>query len=91
MLKLVLKSDDPLPNLRKMFYMAYIFQDEIYDFYGKTTREDDGQTLRLHLFADNYFPYRKLGKPMIHKKRPFTFQGVPGENLVEVPVGPIHA
>lgn len=91
LLKLPLKMEDPLPNLRNIFYMAYIFQDEIYDFYGKTTREDDAQTLRLHLFADTYFPYRKLWKPMIHKKRPFTFQGVAGENLVEVPVWPIHA
>lgn len=91
LLKLILKTQDPIPNLRHIFYMAYMFQNEIYDFYGKTTRDDENHILRLHLFPKDYFPYRKLGKPMVTEKKPYAFLGVPGENLVEVPVGPIHA
>ncbi|MDD3302095.1 MAG: hypothetical protein PHN31_00940 [Candidatus Gracilibacteria bacterium] len=81
----------PLPDLSQIFYSANLYQNEIYDYYGRTTKDFDNHILRLHTHLKDFFPLRKLGKPMIKSKKEFIFTTVNGEGLVEVPVGPIHA
>lgn len=80
-----------LPDLSKLFYAAHLYQNEIYDFYGRTTENFANHTLRLHTHPKSFFPLRKLGKSMIKERQDFIFTTINGEWLVEVPVWPIHA
>ncbi|NDK08879.1 hypothetical protein EOM39_06590, partial [Candidatus Gracilibacteria bacterium] len=84
-------NETPLPDLSMIFYSAHLFQNEIYDYFGRTTEGFENHTLRLHTHPKNFFPLRKMGKPMIKEKKEFIFTEINGEGLVEVPVGPIHA
>jgi len=84
-------NDIPLPDLSQIFYSANLYQNEIYDYYGRTTKDFDNHILRLHTHPKDFFPLRKLGKPMIKSKKEFIFTTVNWEWLVEVPVWPIHA
>jgi len=80
-----------LPDLSKLFYAAHLYQNEIYDFYGRITENFANHTLRLHTHPKDFFPLRKMGKSMIKERQDFIFTVVNGEGLVEVPVWPIHA
>jgi len=80
-----------LPDLTKLFYAAHLYQNEIYDFYGRTTENFANHTLRLHTHPKDFFPLRKLGKSMVKERQDFIFTVVNGEGLVEVSVWPIHA
>lgn len=84
-------NDTELPNLSDIFYCAHLYQNEIYDFYGRVTQDFENSILRLHTHAKDFFPLRKLGKPMIEEKTDYIFTEVNWEWLVEVPVWPIHA
>ncbi len=84
-------NDTELPKLSDLFYCAYLYQNEIYDYYGRTTKNFDNSILRLHTHKKDFFPLRKLGKPMIDEKVDYIFTEINGEGLVEVPVWPIHA
>lgn len=81
----------PLPDLSQIFYIAHLYQNEIYDYFGRTTQNFENHILRLHTHPKNFFPLRKLGKPMIKEKKEFVFTTINWEWLVEVPVWPIHA
>lgn len=85
------KNDVELPNLSDIFYSAHLYQNEIYDYYGRITANFDNHILRLHTHELDFFPLRKLWKPMIKEKKAFIFTEVNWEWLVEVPVWPIHA
>ncbi len=85
------QSWEKLLNFWDIFYWAYVFQNEIYDFYGKETLWFQHHTSRLHFFADNFFPYRLIGKPDIQIKNKFVFPNIEWEWLICVPVGPVHA
>lgn len=84
-------NQKPLPNIWDIYYDAFMYQNEIYDFYGKPTKETENHILRLHTYPDNYFSKRKLGKAMIANKKSYIFTKMEGEWLTEVQVGPIHA
>jgi hypothetical protein len=53
-----------------------LYQNEIYDFYGRTTEDFDNYILRLHTHPKDFFPKRKLGKPMINEKVDYIFTEV---------------
>jgi hypothetical protein len=72
-------NQEALPKISDIYYEAFMYQNEIYDFYGKPTKDTENYTLRLHLSPDNYFPKRKLGKPMIAHKTPYQFTKMEGE------------
>lgn len=80
-----------LPNLSDIFYAADLYQNEIYDYFGRTTENFENHILRLHTHPKDFFPLRKLGKSMVKQKTDYIFTVVNGEWLVEVPVWPIHA
>jgi len=80
-----------LPDLTKLFYAAHLYQNEIYDYFGRTTENFANHTLRLHTHPKDFFPLRKLGKSMVKERQDFIFTTINGEGLVEVPVWPIHA
>lgn len=84
-------NQTPLPDLSNIFYAADLYQNEIYDYYGRITKDFDNHILRLHTHPKDFFPLRKLWKPMVKKKKDFIFTTVTWEWLVEVPVWPIHA
>lgn len=84
-------NETPLPDLSMIFYSAHLFQNEIYDYFGRTTEGFENHTLRLHTHPKNFFPLRKMWKPMIKEKKEFIFTEINWEGLVEVPVWPIHA
>ena len=92
---LVVFSESPnsegLIHVSKIFPAADLFEKEIYDNFGRDTVGEENYTLRLHSYPDDFFPSRILGKPMIAHKREFRFTKLPNEDVVEVPVGPIHA
>jgi len=52
-------NQEALPKISDIYYDAFMYQNEIYDFYGKPTKDTDNYTLRLHLYPDTYFPKRK--------------------------------
>jgi formate hydrogenlyase subunit 5 len=87
----VQSNQQALPKISNIYYDAFMYQNEIYDFYGKPTKDSQNYTLRLHLHPDNYFPKRKKWSAMIQKKNPYVFTKVEWEALTEVQVGPIHA
>jgi Ni,Fe-hydrogenase III component G len=68
-----------LPDLSKLFYAAHLYQNEIYDFYGRTTENFANHTLRLHTHPKSFFPLRKLGKSMIKERQDFIFTTINGE------------
>lgn len=84
-------NQTPLPDLSMIFYSANLFQNEIYDYFGRTTEGFENHILRLHTHPKNFFPLRKIWKPMIKEKKDFIFTTINWEWLVEVPVWPIHA
>lgn len=84
-------NQEELPHFWKIFYACHIFENEIYDFYWKSTNWTDNFSLRLHLFESNYFPLRKKWKALVDNKNPFKFMKVSWEWIVTVPVWPIHA
>lgn len=84
-------NQTPLPDLSMIFYIAHLYQNEIYDYFGRTTANFENHILRLHTHPKNFFPLRKIGKPMIKEKNEFIFTTINWEGLVEVPVWPIHA
>ena len=72
-------NQEALPKISDIYYEAFMYQNEIYDFYGKPTKDTENYILRLHLSPDNYFPKRKLGKAMIEHKTPYIFTKMEGE------------
>ena len=52
-------NQEALPKISSIYYDAFMYQNEIYDFYGKPTKDTENYTLRLHLSPSNYFPKRK--------------------------------
>ena len=72
-------NQEALPNISDIYYDAFMYQNEIYDFYGKPTKDTENYILRLHLSPDNYFPKRKLGKAMVAHKTPYQFTKMEGE------------
>lgn len=91
LLKSVQSNQEKIPSLYKLFYASHLFENEIYDFYWKPTEWIQNYILRLHLFDKNYFPKRKLWKPIIKDKIDYIFTDVKWEWLTAVPVWPIHA
>jgi len=71
-------NQEALPKISAIYYDAFMYQNEIYDFYGKSTKDTENYTLRLHTYADNYFPKRKVGKAMVAHKTPYIFTKVEG-------------
>jgi len=53
-------NHEALPKISDIYYDAFMYQNEIYDFYGKPTKDTENYILRLHTYPDNYFPKRKL-------------------------------
>lgn len=84
-------NQEALSKISDIYYDAFMYQNEIYDFYGKPTKNIENYILRLHLYPDNYFPKRKKWKAMITKKNPYVFTKIEGDSLTEVQVWPIHA
>ncbi len=84
-------NQQELPKISNIYYSAHLFENEIYDFYGKTTEWAKNHILRLHNFPKNYFPKRKLWKTMIKEKQDYIFTETKFEWEVKVQVGPIHA
>ena len=82
---------EPLIHVSKIFPAADLFEKEIYDYFGRDTFGEENYTLRLHSYPADFFPWRVIGRPMISEKKPFRFKKLPNKDVVEVPVGPIHA
>ncbi len=91
LLKTKNKTNDILPKISDIYYAAYNFENEIYDYYGKKISWDKSHILRLHLDKKDYFPKRKLAKPTIKEKKEFVFTETKWEWNVKVQVWPIHA
>ena len=92
LLTCVHKNTDKLPKLSNIYYSAFIFENEIYDFYWKTIwDENDHSILRLHNYPKNYFPKRKLWKTSIKEKNEYIFTKLDFEWVTKVQVWPIHA
>ncbi len=85
------KNTEKLLKISDIYYWAYNFENEIYDFYWREIEGDKTHILRLHLDKKNYFPKRILGKSNINKKREFIFTETKWEWNVKVQVWPIHA
>jgi NADH:ubiquinone oxidoreductase subunit C len=66
-------NQQELVKISDIYYAANIFENEIYDFYGKKIANSKNHILRLHMNPKNYFPKRKMGKPMFSRKKEFTF------------------
>jgi len=79
MYSFVHSNQEALPTISDIYYDAFMYQNEIYDFYGKPTHHTENHILRLHMYPDNYFPKRKLGKPMVVHKMPYQFTKIEGE------------
>ena len=84
-------NQEPLVHVSKIFPAADLFEKEVYDNFGRDTLGEENYTLRLHSYPRDFFPGRVLGRPMITEKKPFRFKKLPNKDVVEVPVGPIHA
>ncbi len=84
-------NQQELPKISDIYYAAHLFENEIYDFYGKTTAWTQNHILRLHNFSKDYFPKRKLWEAMIKEKQEYIFTETKFEWEVKVQVGPIHA
>ena len=84
-------NQEELPKISDIYYSAHLFENEIYDFYGKPTIWAKNHILRLHNFPKNYFPKRKLWKAIVEEKQEYIFTETKFEWEVKVQVGPIHA
>jgi len=84
-------NQEALPPISNIYYWAYVFENEIYDFYGKTTDWKKNYITRLHNYPKDYFPKRKLWRPMINEKQEYLFTEIKSEWAVKVQVWPIHA
>ncbi len=84
-------NQEELPKISDIFYAAELFENEIYDFYWKTTSWTNNHILRLHNYPKNYFPKRVLGKAMIEEKQEYVFTKIDFEWVTKVQVWPIHA
>ncbi len=84
-------NKDKLPKISDIYYAANIFENEIYDYFGKPTINSKNHILRLHNHPKNYFPKRKIGKPIIKNKDEYIFTNVKSKWSVKVQVWPIHA
>jgi len=84
-------SDIELPKVSDVYYAAHLFENEIYDFYGKTTYWSNNHILRLHNYPKDYFPKRKLSKAIIKEKKEYIFTETKFEWEVKVQVWPVHA
>jgi len=84
-------SDIELPKISDFYYAAHLFENEIYDFYGKPTSWSNNHILRLHNYSKDYFPKRKLSKSIIKEKKEYIFTETKFEWEVKVQVWPIHA
>ena len=91
LLKFIHKTSLKLPKISDIYYAAYNFENEIYDFYWKEIEWDKAHILRLHSDKKNYFPKRKLWLATIKEKKDFIFTNIKWEWNVKVQVGPIHA
>ncbi len=91
LLTCVHSNQEELPKISDIYYAAYLFENEIYDFYGKTTTWSKNHILRLHNFSKDYFPKRKLWKAIVKEKQEYIFTETKFEWEVKVQVGPIHA
>ena len=91
LLKFIHKTSLKLPKISDIYYAAYNFENEIYDFYWKEIEWNKAYTLRLHLDKKNYFPKRKLGQPSIKEKKDFIFTEIKWDWNIKVQVWPIHA
>jgi len=84
-------NQEELPKISDIFYAAELFENEIYDFYWKTTTWTNNHILRLHNYPKNYFPKRVLGKAMVEEKQEYIFTKIDFEWVTKVQVWPIHA
>jgi len=84
-------NQEGLPKISDIFYAAELFENEIYDFYGKPTVWTDNHILRLHNYPKNYFPKRILGKAIVEEKQDYIFTKTDFDWEVKVQVWPIHA
>ena len=84
-------NQEELPKISDIYYAAHLFENEIYDFYGKTTKWVKNHILRLHNYPKNYFPKRKLWKTIVKEKQEYIFTEIKFDWEVKVQVGPIHA
>jgi len=84
-------NQEELPKISDIFYAAHIFEDEIYDFYGKSIKWSNNHILRLHNYPKNYFPKRILWRPIVNEKQEYVFTEIKFEWEVKVQVWPIHA
>jgi len=84
-------NQEELPKISDIFYAAHLFENEIYDFYGKPTKWAKNHILRLHNHPKNYFPKRILGKAIVEEKQEYIFTKTDFDWEVKVQVWPIHA
>jgi len=90
-LKCVNKTSQILPKISDIYYAAYNFENEIYDFYWKEIKWNKSHILRLNTDKKDYFPKRQLWKSSVESKRDFTFTDIKWKWNVKVLVWPIHA
>lgn len=91
-------KDNPVfPAISNDVVSAQLFEREIKEMFGLIpTGSPDARRLRLHdeVWPDGFYPLRKkFARPVkVHDTgKDYVFDGIEGEGVFEVPVGPVHA